>query len=111
MASEYVISVYKAHEGKEKDVEKLLEKHSSLLRKEKFITERPYMVLRSPIDGAFIEIFEWASEKAVSRAHNHEGVMKLWDDLGVVANFMTLADLKEAKSKFPAFRLGNYEKE
>jgi hypothetical protein len=49
--------------------------------------------------------FEWRSEAAVEAAHANPRVQALWARYEACCDYITLADLAEAKSKFPHFEL------
>ena len=52
-----------------------------------------------------LEIFEWRSEAAVEAAHANPRVQALWARYEACCDYITLADLAEAKSMFPHFEL------
>lgn len=63
------------------------------------------MLLRSPVDQSYVEIFEWTSADAASKAHFDPRVLALWDELGEVATYKTLSQLAEAGEMFPHFEV------
>ncbi len=71
-----------------------------------FMTNRTSIFLQSRKDEeVFIDIFEWASEEHISKAHEDEGVRKLWtrmDELWEKGGFK-LNVLKETEMSFPNF--------
>lgn len=41
---------------------------------------------------------------ATTRVHKRPDVAEIWEEIGAVADFVTLADLPEAKKPFPHFK-------
>ena len=103
MPSELVIAVYRAKPGKEEDLAKLIEGHVPLLRERGLATDREAIVMRSPKDGTFLEVFEWQESNSADAAHTDEAVGPLWGQMGEIADFLTLADVPEATKHFPHF--------
>lgn len=102
MGASMVIALYRPHDGKADEVEKLLADHVPTLRQEGLATERPVTLLKAG-DGTYLEIFEWVSDEAKDRAHQNAQVQSLWRRLEAVADFVTLGQLSEAHSHFPHF--------
>ena len=98
----FVIAAYRPHPGKEADLLQLVREHLPILRGEGLATERPPLVLRAA-DGTLLEVFEWASNEAVERAHASPAVQKLWERFGAVSDYAKLADLREAGEMFAHF--------
>ena len=105
MNTEFAIAIYRPHRGKERKVEELLKMHIPLLQREGLVTDKTAYILRSPIDGTFLEIFEWISTEAAQKAHSHSEISLLWSEMSEIADFGTLSDLKEAGESFPRFHL------
>jgi len=103
MPNEMVIAVYRAKPGKEEDLAKLIEGHVPLLRDRGLATDREAVVMRSPKDGTFLEIFEWNTSDSAHAAHLDEKIGPLWEQMGEVADFLTLADVPEATARFAHF--------
>jgi hypothetical protein len=78
--------------------------HLPVLRTQGLATDRPSVVLRAG-DGTLVEIFEWASHAAIAAAHANPEVGKLWTRYSACCDYVTLADLAEAKAMFPEFAL------
>lgn len=55
-------------------------------------------------NGAIVEIFEWESEEASRRAHDHPEVKKIWDQIDKAAQFVPLGMLTETQKPFAHFR-------
>lgn len=100
-ANEIVIALYKPHAGQDAALRALVESHVPALRRAGLITERPSVLMRSS-DGTFVEIFEWVPGGA-ERAHAHPEIGPLWGAMSEVADFTSLADLPEARGRFPHF--------
>lgn len=99
---EIVIALYKPKPGREKALVKTLEGHLPALRKAKLVTKRPAILMKAA-DGTLLEVFEWRSERHSGLAHEHPGVVPVWEAIGRDAEFATLGGLSEAKTPFPHF--------
>ena len=80
-----------------------LRDHLPVLRAEGLATERPPVVLRAA-SGAFVEIFEWRSDRAIEQAHGNPAVQALWARFGACCDYVPLASLPEAQQPFSPFR-------
>ncbi len=103
MGAEIVAAVYRAKPGKEDELAALLEKHVPVLRAQGLATDRAPIVMRSPKDGTFIEIFEWDTAGSAQAAHENPAVAEIWNAMGEIADFLTLSDLPEAQLRFAHF--------
>jgi len=101
---EVVIAIYRARPGCEEQLRTLIARHVPTLRAAGLVTDRPVTWLRSMTDGAWVEIFEWASVEAARAAHDHPEVGELWRQMGEAAEFPPLARLAEADRPFAHFR-------
>lgn len=99
MKPEVVIAMYKPHEGKDDELRALIRKHVPTLRRLELITDRPASLLRSR-DGTYLEIFEW---REVGVVHEHPEVARIWEAMELVADFVSLSNLAEARRSFPHF--------
>ena len=99
MSEQIVIALYRPFEGKDAELRKLIEQHLPTLRDLGLATDRESMLMRAE-DGTYIEIFEWASEEASGKAHEHPAVAKIWEGMGAIGELPTLASLKEAQQTF-----------
>ena len=81
----------------------LLSRHVPMLRAEELVTDRPVTFVRARSDGTYIEIFEWRSNDHARRAHENPKVAELWAALEAAAEFVRLADLREAARSFAHF--------
>ena len=97
-----VIVGYKPKPGKEDELERLMETHLPILRKEGLATKRESIIVRAD-DGTIIEVFEWASEEAMNSAHSNTAVQEMWQAYADVCDYVPLAGLKEFASLFADF--------
>ena len=97
-----VIVAYRPKPGKEPALLDCLRDHLPVLRKEGLATERPSLVMRAE-DGAMVEVFEWASARAIEEAHRNVAVLALWERFGEACDNVALAELAEAKQLFAHF--------
>lgn len=103
MPAEIVMAVYRAKSGKADEIAGLIKRHVPLLREEGLATARASIVVRSPEDGTFVEIFEWDTADAVVPPHEIPAVKEIWTAMEQVADFVTLGDVPESKVQFPSF--------
>ena len=99
-----VIAMYRPKEGKDSDLREQIKGHLPALRRLGLATGREALVLLAS-DGAYLEIFEWASAEAVEAAHTHPEVAELWENMGKDCDFISLSDLSNAGRPFPHFQL------
>lgn len=97
-----VIASYRPKPGRDSDLLALVKEHLPALRGEGLATDRAPIVGRAA-DGTVVEVFEWASQEAIDRAHTNPAVLKMWDRNGEVCDYVKLGDLKEAGELFPGF--------
>jgi hypothetical protein len=102
MQRQLAFAMYKPKEGKEQELEQILEQHIPVLREYGLISEREAYTVQSK-DGTVIEIFEWMSEEAKAVAHQHPAMRSLWGRMMAACTFPTMSDLPEAKKGFPNF--------
>lgn len=98
-----VLASYIPKPGREKELAALIDGHVPMLRRLGLATDRPALVLRSRVNGAHVEIFEWVSDEAAQAAHEMPEVMALWGRFGEVADFAPLSSLPESARPFPHF--------
>jgi len=103
MLANTVIAAYRAHPGCEDQLLELLYSHYPTLHRLGLVTDDGAIVLRSPEDSAFVEIFEWSSQEAIRIAHESSEVNSLWAGLHDVADYITLGNLKESGRPFAKF--------
>lgn len=97
-----VIVAYRPRDGKEAETLDVIRDHVPILREEGLATKREPLVLRAR-DGAYLEIFEWASSEAIEAAHTNAAVQRLWERFGEACEYRTLASLQEAGDLFAEF--------
>jgi hypothetical protein len=102
--SEIVFAAYKPHEGKVSELEKLISRHTPLLRELELVTDRPALTIKSK-DGTYIEVIEWQNEKTAKMAHEHPAVAKIWEAMAQISDFKTLSSLPEASHSFAHYEV------
>ncbi len=70
MNGEIVIVTYKPFDGMAGDLKNLVDGHTKRLQELELATNRQPIICQAE-DGSILEIFEWASPEASSRAHEH----------------------------------------
>lgn len=86
MKARIVLVVYRPFPGKEKLLEEMVAKHLDVLRREKLVTSRRPVVMKTA-DGAVVEIFEWVSAEAIESAHKNANVQLLWNQFATVCDY------------------------
>ena len=99
-----VMALFRPKSGKEAELMDCMRDHLPVLRSQGLATDRVTTILRAS-DGTLIEIFEWMSQAAIDAAHTNAEVAKLWARYEQCCDYVTLADLAEAKEMFPGFEL------
>jgi len=102
MSALITMALYKAHDGKEKSLNEILNIHVRTLEAEDLITSRE-PIRAQAADGTILEIFEWKSENAKDAAHESPVVMKIWNEIMEVAEIKSLSSLNESNHPFPNF--------
>lgn len=102
MPTEIVFAAYRPHPGKSEALTPLVREHLPTLRKLGLATDREGMLVRAK-DGTWIEVFEWSSAEAARNAHEHPAVARIWEAMGKVCDFVSLASLEEAAKPFAHF--------
>ena len=98
-----VIAMYRPKKGKLVELEKLVHQHFPTLKEYGLTTDQKPFLGRAS-DGTIMEIFEWISEDAAQKAHDHPAVAKIWESMAMVCDFGTLEQLSESKKRFPHFQ-------
>jgi quinol monooxygenase YgiN len=101
MSPRIVMAVYRPHKGKRDELKTLIDKHVPTLREYELVTERAPLLLEG--EDAFVEIFEWVSEDAHDKVQHLPKVAMIWEQMGMVADFIALKDLPEAPAPFAHF--------
>jgi len=97
-----VIVAYRPKKGKDKALLAVVRKHVRVLRAQGLATARPAYVMRSK-NGTLVEVFEWKSATAVSKAHRNPAVLRLWKEFEAACTYVSLGKLPEAKEMFASF--------
>ncbi len=105
MATRMVIAAYRPRPGRRLQLDVLLNHHVATLRREGLATDRPVVLMRSRVDGAVVEIFEWAAEDAAELAANNEAVQSIRRRIDRVAHVIPIAELEESGKPFPEFEV------
>lgn len=100
---EIVIAVYRPRPGRAPTLEAILRRHVPTLRAAGLASVRPVVVLKSLVDGTYLEIFEWVDAAAAERAHTIPSVMAVWNEMGAVAEFLPISALPETARPFAHF--------
>jgi hypothetical protein len=96
------VACYRPKPGRDVDLLDTVRQHDPTLRAHGFVTDRPRVVMRSR-DGTIVEVIEWASPEAKTKAHEHEAVRELWERLIECAEFPSLSELPESAERFANF--------
>jgi len=97
-----VIALFRPRPDGEPDLLACLRDHLPVLRAQGLATDRPSTILRAQ-NGTLLEIFEWTSQAAIDAAHANPAVLALWERFAACCDYVTLADLPEARALFPEF--------
>ncbi len=101
-----VFASYKPNSGKENELLVLVKKHFPVLQEYGLVTKRePIQVISK--NGTIIEVFEWVSKEASSKAHEHPAIAKIWEAMAKVCNFESVDSLEEVKKPFAHFKALN----
>jgi hypothetical protein len=102
MSAKVVFAMYRPNQGKDAELRGLIARHVPALKKLGLVTKRDPLLLRAS-DRSYIEIFEWVSDEAARKAHEHREIAEIWEQMGVVGSFGKLRDLAEVDKEFPHF--------
>ena len=102
-SGEVVIAVYRPKPGKAAELEAILKRHVPTLRAAGLVSDRPVTVLKSLVDGTYLELFEWVSAEAAEKAHESPAVMEVWNAMGGIVDFLPLTALSETARPFAHF--------
>ena len=86
-----VLCTYWPKPGREADLQRLLERHGPTLDSLGLkVAGRGVAWRVTGKDGAvrFVERFDWTSQAAVDRAHEHPEVMAMWEPIGALCDQM-----------------------
>lgn len=81
-----VVCTYRVRAGEQAAFGRLLERHAPTLRRLGLITAFPAQALRREVDGepVYLEVFEWASTDAASRASEVPEVISIWEPMAAL---------------------------
>jgi hypothetical protein len=96
------IIAYRPHPGQEAALAAAVADHVPILRAAGLATDREPVIARAK-DGTVVEVFEWASEQAVTLAHADEVVRALWERFEAVCEYVPLRELPETAGLFASF--------
>jgi hypothetical protein len=96
------VVAYRPRPGKEDLLIELTREHVPILRAEGLATDRAPVIMRAS-DGTIVEVFEWQSAEAITRAHSNPAVGKLWARYWEACECIPLRDLKECGEMFAGF--------
>jgi len=99
MQPKIVISLYKPHEGKEKELEDRILHHVEALIELGVVSYRPRLVFKSA-NGTYIELLERTVPKSDD---SFQSLRQLRESMADVCEIKTLADIPEAHRTFPDF--------
>ena len=97
-----VIACYRPKPGKEAALMDLVRGHVPALRRLGLVTDRAPYCMRAA-DGTLVEVFEWASAKAIEAAHQNPEVHAMWAAFGAACSYVKLSELAEAQNLFAEF--------
>ena len=97
-----VIACYRPKSGKNAELEALTKEHVPTLRAQGLVTDRTPIISRAA-DGTNVEVFEWASQEAIDKAHTNPEVLKLWERYGEVCDYGKLIEVKESSDPWAMF--------
>ncbi len=97
-----VISSYKPKPGKDSELLEIVKTHVPILRELGMATEREVVIMRAK-SGTILEVFEWESQDAIKRAHEHARVHKMWKEFEACCDYEILGNIEEAKNLFSEF--------
>lgn len=101
-----VIAPYRVKKDNQSDFFEILKEKRKYFLDNGYMTSRTPVLLQSRIDDEIIlDIFEWTSEEHIDKAHEDEGVRKLWDKMAELweDGGFKLNNLKESEMSFPNF--------
>ena len=98
-----VMALFRPKPGMDDALMACMRDHMPVLRGQGLATDRPSTILRAR-DGTLVEIFEWVSQAAIDSAHSNPEVGKLWARYAACCDYVTLADMPEAREMFPGFK-------
>lgn len=82
MSGKIVIAAYRAKPERKEELLEIMKKKRAFMLKEGYYSTRAPIVMASSIDpDLVIEVIEWTSEDAISKAHSDSRVMEIWKEM------------------------------
>ncbi len=97
-----VIACYRPKPGTTDALRSLIRDHVATLRSLGLATDRAPITMESR-DGTVVEVFEWASARAIAEAHEHPVVLAMWEDYARVCDYVPVGSVAEASELFSEF--------
>ena len=97
-----VMACYRPKPGQHEALRALMVTHVATLRSTGLVTSRQPITMEAK-DGTFVEVFEWASPDAITAAHSHPVVARMWEEYGRVCEYVPIATVAEASQLFSEF--------
>lgn len=94
-----VIACYRPKRGKEAALLEEMKAHLPTLRAEGLVGDGPSLAGRAK-DGVLVEVFCWASEDAMARAHENPVVGAMWARFGAVCDYTAIGKVEGAHDLF-----------
>ena len=98
-----VLCCYRPKPGKQAELLEVLRDHVQTLRMLGFAAGHA-RTLMTAADGTVIEIFQWDSEDASRKAHDHPEVRKIWKRIEDLAACVPIGTVAEAAKPFSPFQ-------
>ncbi len=101
-----VLAVYRVAEKSQPDFFRVVSEKRTYFGKAGYTTSRSPVFLRSSANREFlIDIFEWASEEAIEKAHSDPIVLRYWSEMENlwIDGGLGLAQLPESDEQFAGF--------
>ena len=99
---QFVIVTFKPLYGKEEELREVVLNHVPTLQSIGLATSRPAYIMKSK-NGTIVEVFEWVSQDAIAKAHEHPTVLEMWKKFESACEYKSLSEIEECKEMFPGF--------
>ena len=93
--------IYRPKQGKEREMQALVEKHWPTLNRLGLVTRDPVKIWRATgKDGRpyFVEIFSWKEQGSSDIAHQTPDVMAMWEPMGAILEDLQIATIEPVTS-------------
>lgn len=98
-----VLSALKPKAGKQAELMAMLEEQVQRLRQLGFVSGYPRQLMTAA-DGTVISIFQWDSDEAAKRAHEHPEFHQMWEAMSRISDAVPLSEVPEAQKPFSNFK-------